>query len=60
MTLECPPEVGEYPPIRGRSQRVAVMGKVWLVQSPHEPVKVAVKSALRIGLIRGLILPLLR
>ncbi len=33
----------------GAAQRVAVTGKLWLVQSPQEPVKVAVKSALRVS-----------
>ena len=33
----------------GTAQRVAVTGKLWLLQSPHEPVKVAVKSALSVS-----------
>ena len=33
----------------GGAQRVAVIGKLWLVQSPHEPLKVAVKSPLSVS-----------
>ena len=48
-SLEALSETGEYPPTRGRAQRVAVTGKLWLLQSPHEPVNVAVKSAMSVS-----------
>ncbi len=42
-------DLGGMRQVAGTAQRVAVTGKVWLMQSPQEPLKVAVKSALSVS-----------